>query len=81
MTEKIGNYVESYIPERNEVYRVTGDNIHNKIKLHTYEGMRHQYAVSVRGQRRANGATQRRLGPARARLYSYIMAKPSKKKK
>jgi len=81
MTERISKHMESFIPNRNEVFRITGDNINQKIKLHTYEGMRHQYAVSVRGQRRANGATQRRLGPARARLYSFVMAKPSKKKK
>lgn len=81
MTERISKQMEDYIPNRNEIFRITGDAINTKIKIHSYEGMRHQYAVGVRGQRRANGAAQRRLGPARARLYSFIMAKPSKKKK
>lgn len=77
----IGNQFEPHLPIRTDIIKNTSEAIQNLIKIRTYRGIRHQYAVSVNGQRRNNGSTQRMLGPRRAKEMNFSMARPSRRKK
>lgn len=50
---------------------MTGDNILAKVRMGSYQGIRHQMCLPVHCQRtRSNNKTQTTLGPKRAQLFN-----------
>lgn len=61
----IRDMVERTFPPKPDLQKAVGANIIHKIKIGSYEGLRHTQGLPVRGQRsRTNAATQKRLAAA-----------------
>ena len=58
----------------------SGDNILAKVRMGSYQGLRHQMCLPVHGQRtRSNAKTQRKLGKQRADLFNIpLLSKKAK---
>lgn len=76
----IQRVVETCIPSRTQAHRDLASVMQVLIKKGHYKAQRHQYALSVRGAKKYNGNTQRKLAVERARQFSYPLA-PARKKK
>ncbi len=79
MMPTVAKYCSDNFETKAQANRRIGNDIGLKIKIHSYEGQRHQYALPLNGQKNINGKTQRRLGVLRARQLNFPLAKPSKK--
>jgi len=75
----VNSYLDANYRTRAQILREVGDNINLKIKMHSFEGQRHQYCLAVNGQRNSNMKTQQRLGLLRAKMLNFPLARPSKK--
>ena len=62
------------------VSRCAGDNILAKVRMGSYQGLRHQMCLPCHGQRtRSNAKTQRKLGARRAELFNIpLLSKKAK---
>lgn len=72
--------IEARVAPKSLQLRAIGEDIQHKIKSHSYQGMRHQYCLPVHGQKVHNHKTQQKLGLLRARVFSFPLAKASRKK-
>lgn len=77
---RIKNYLELNVLAKAQQLRRLSENINFKIKINSWEGMRHQYCLTVNGQKKSNGNTQRRVGEKRARVLNFPLAKPKASK-
>jgi ribosomal protein S13 len=73
---RIKNYLELNVLAKAQQLRRLSEHINFKIKINSWEGMRHQHCLTVNGQKKGNGNTQRRLGERRARYLNFPLAKP-----
>jgi len=72
----IRRYLETNFVTKHEFDRTIGLNIMNKVNMGSYQGIRHQLALPVHGQRtRSHAVTQRKLGQLRAKKYGYHLLK------
>lgn len=70
--EVLKRHVERLYQPRHIAIKAEGENILRKIRLGTYQGLRHSLALPVHGQRtRNNHKTQRKLGKMRSNLFSF----------
>jgi len=79
--EPIKAKIESTFKPRHEAIKRMGDNILAKVRMGSYQGLRHQMCLPVHGQRtKCNAKTQRKLGLKRAQLFNIpIIAKKNRK--
>lgn len=59
---------------------LSGDNILAKVRMGSYQGLRHQMCLPVHGQRtHTNAKTQRKLGVRRAQMFNIpLLSKKAK---
>ena len=74
----IQKVVETCIPSRTQAHRDLASVMQVLIKKGHFRAQRHQYALSVRGAKRYNGNTQRKLAVSRAKMFSFPLA-PARK--
>lgn len=79
MMPLVSTFLDANYRSKAQIQREIGDNINLKIKMHSFEGQRHQYCLAVNGQRNSNMKTQQRLGMLRAKALNFPLARPSKK--
>jgi small subunit ribosomal protein S13 len=78
--EGIKAKIETTFEPKHAVLKRQGDNILAKVRMGSYQGLRHQMCLPVHGQRtRSNANTQRKLGKARAALFNIpLLSKKAK---
>lgn len=78
--EPIKQKIESTYQPKHAVLKRVGDNILAKVRMGSYQGLRHQMCLPVHGQRtRSNAKTQHKLGEIRAKLFNIpLLSKKAK---
>jgi small subunit ribosomal protein S13 len=78
--EVIKSKIETTFEPQHAVMKRMGDNILAKVRMGSYQGLRHQMCLPCHGQRtRSNAKTQRKLGQRRAELFNIpLLSKKAK---